>query len=149
MQPFAAQCCTCGFLPVPIWSRIPTAVPCGQIRPTLTSYTSDPIDYAPYGQGKAGTLTVKLEKKVNDEAKADAPSTHETEKVQNPAETYTLTIEYVPLTAEEKKEQLISAGRVSADDPGYMHNGSAGPGKEVTVESDEVKSVNTHKICLT
>ena len=29
---------------------------------TTSSYTSDPIDYASYGQGKVGTLTVKLEK---------------------------------------------------------------------------------------
>ena len=115
---------------------------------TQTSVTSDPIDYSPYGQGKTGTLTVKIEKKVNEKAKTDAPDKHETKEVGNPAETYTITIEYKPLTGDQRKQMLIDTNRIKADDQGYMHNGDNGPGKEVNETDDQVKSTNTHKIIV-
>lgn len=115
---------------------------------TQSTVTSTPIDYAPYGQGKIGTITVTLSKKVNDEAKADAPDQHETQKVLNPAETYTLTVTYTPLTGAERKTNLISEGKIDASDEGYMRSGDNGPGKEVNLTDDEVKSVNTHKIIV-
>ena len=113
-----------------------------------TTVTSETFDYAPYGQSKMGTITVTLTKNVNDEAKGSAPDKHETQKVQNPAETYTLTVEYDHLTGSERKDLLVESGKVSQDDQGYMHNGDNGPGKELNDTDDEVKSTNTHKIIV-
>ena len=115
---------------------------------TQTTVSSEPFDYAPYGQSKMGTITVALTKKVNEEAKASAPDKHETKKVLNPAEEYVLTVEYKPLTGSERKDLLVNAGIVDPEDQGYMHNGDNGAGKELNETDDQVKSTNTHRVIV-
>ena len=116
------------------------------------SATSDPIAYAPYDQGKVGTITVTLTKSVNSEAQGKAPDPHDTEAVSTtsttPVERYTLTVTYTPLPAEgdseteNRKDKLIELGRVLATDADYKHNGENGPGNE----TDESSSSNIHRI---
>jgi hypothetical protein len=85
---------------------------------------------------------VSISKTVNDEAKETAPESHDTEKVGNSVETYTLIVNYVPLTEEERKDLLVEQGKVNASDSDYQHHG----GRSMEKAALEAESDNFHVI---
>ena len=107
-----------------------------------STVVSAPIPYSPYGQGTVGNFTVSISKTVNEEAKDSAPEAHDTEKVGESVESYTLTINYVPLTEAARKDLLVEGGKITSDDTDYQHHG----GHSMEKEALEAESINTHVI---
>lgn len=137
-------------IPVSVLTDLLTHLKDGKVA---TAVTSDPVDYAPYGQGVVGSFIVTLTKTVNEEAKTDAPYSHKTEKeseynttdgVYIPVESYVLSVTYLPKSEDERKEWLVEQNKIKADDEDYQHHG----GHEMEKEAREAISTNTHTISV-
>ena len=102
-------------------------------RGSADSVTIDNIAYNEYGHA-AGTFKVNIERNLLDpQAKTDgAPNNHETKRVGNAVETYTLKVEYTP-----------SESGASNTYPHTVNPGQITSGNRTT---DKVESVNTHVI---
>jgi len=102
-----------------------------------TSYDSGDIAYAPYGHSTIGNFRITATKVIDpgaEYATAKAPNLHTTDKAVSPAETYTITVTYTPVT--------------TGANTSYEHTTTGGSAGNVTTGTgnDEVKSENTHVI---
>jgi len=130
----------------------------GNVESTVRS---EPISYAPYGQGEVGSFVISLTKTVNEEAKATAPASHITERASAynetddtyvPAETYVLTVTYSPKSESERRTWLIEQGKIQDNDDDYQHHGEHGMAKEAsesTSENNHVINVFAKKLSIT